>query len=98
ERIRLPDGLSDTAAMELRNLLYNLGSADAQFARLLDALQGRDRPFLLLFFGDHLPGLKAAYPELGFVDGAPAHAQRPPWVLVRGHGSRTWPAERAIAF
>lgn len=98
ERIRLPEGLGDTAAMELRNLLYNLGAADAQFARLLDALQRRNRPYLLLFFGDHLPGFKAIYSELGFVDGRPAHAQQPPWVLVRGQGDRTWPATRAITF
>ncbi|MFC0718477.1 LTA synthase family protein [Luteimonas padinae] len=98
ERIRLPDGLGEGAAIELRNLLYHLGSADAQFARLLDVLQRRNRPYLLLFFGDHLPGLHATYPELGFVDGASARSQQPPWVLIRGRGSDTWPAAREIAF
>lgn len=96
--IPLPEGLGYAASMELRNLLYNLEAADAQFARLLVALQRRNRPYLLLFFGDHLPGLKALYPELGFVDGRPARAQQPPWVLVRGHGDRTWPAPRAITY
>lgn len=98
ERIRLPDGIGEAAGLELRNLLYHLGSADAQFARLLDVLQRRNRPYLLLFFGDHLPGLQAAYPELGFVDGASARQQRLPWLLLRGHGEDTWPAPRAIAY
>lgn len=98
QRIRLPDGLGEAAGMELRNLLYHLGSADAQFARLLDVMQRRNRPYLLLFFGDHLPGLHATYPELGFVDGAPARSQQPPWVLVRGKGADTWPAARRISF
>src|SRR5690606_22221596 len=31
ERIRLPDGIGEAAGLELRNLLYHLGSADAQF-------------------------------------------------------------------
>lgn len=98
ERITLPEGLGDEAGMELRNLLYHLGSADAQFARLLDHLQRRNRPYLLLFFGDHMPGLKSVYPELGFADGKPARSQQLPWVLVRGHGTDTWPAGRAISY
>lgn len=97
-RIDMPEGLSRETDTELRNVLYHLGNADAQFARLLDFLQRRNRPYLLLFFGDHLPGLKSAWPELGFVDGKPPRSQRPPWVLVRGHGDTTWPAERNIVF
>ena len=96
--IALPDGVSADSATELRTLLYHLGSADAQFGRLLEVLQRRDRPYLLLFFGDHLPGLKSTYPELGFVDGKPPRAQRPPWLLLRGQGRTTWPAERDISF
>lgn len=98
ERIDMPEELSQQTHVELRNVLYHLGNADAQFARLLDFLQRRNRPYLLLFFGDHLPGLKSAWPELGFVDGKPPRSQQPPWVLIRGRGDITWPAERSVAF
>lgn len=98
EALTLPDGISAESAIELRNLLYHLGSADTQFARLLGVLQRRERPYMLLFFGDHLPGLKSTYPELGFVDGKSPRTQKPSWVLIRGQGTTTWPADRDIGF
>lgn len=95
--IRLPEGLSGAAARQLRQSLYHLGNADAQFARLLEALQRRGRPFVLLFFGDHLPNLRDAFAELGFVDGRGARQQPVPWLLLRGQGEVLAPVARPIA-
>lgn len=95
--IPLPEGLSDDAARQLRQTLYHLGNADAQFARLLASLQRRGRPFVLLFFGDHLPNLRDAFAELGFVDGRGPRQQPVPWLLLRGQGEVLAPVARPIA-
>jgi hypothetical protein len=88
--IQVPDGLDAGAAREFRNYLYHLRHADREFARLLGGLRARQRPFVLLFFGDHLPAFgKGVYDSLGFVDGLQAKAQFVPWVLVTDSGQAT---------
>jgi Sulfatase len=84
--IQLPPGLDPAAAAEMRNYLYHLRNADREFDRLLAGLRARGRPFVLLFFGDHMPALTGgAYDQLGFVDGGGPREQLVPWVLVT-HG------------
>lgn len=80
--IRLPPGLEPAAALQLRNYLYHLHNADKELGRLLDGLKARRRPFVLLFFGDHLPAFRDVYEQLGFVDGREAAQQEVPWLLV----------------
>ncbi|WP_374013083.1 sulfatase-like hydrolase/transferase [Pseudoxanthomonas koreensis] len=87
EATTLPAGLDEDAALELRNFLYHLHRADAQLARLHQALQARGRPYVLAFFGDHLPALPAPYAQLGFIDGGTPESQYVPWVLVAGKGT-----------
>jgi hypothetical protein len=83
DAVRIPPGLTDKESLELRNYLYHAHRADAQFARLLQALQVRKRPTVLLFFGDHLPGLRDVFQTTGFYDKRAATKQYVPWVLVR---------------
>ena len=83
DAVRIPPGLTPRESLELRNYLYHAHRADAQFARLLNALESRKRPTVLLFFGDHLPGLRDVFQTTGFYDGRPAVKQYVPWVLVR---------------
>lgn len=83
DAVRVPPGLAPKQALELRNYLYHAHRADAQFARLREALQARKRPTVLLFFGDHLPGLRDVFQAQGFYDGRPATKQYVPWVLLR---------------
>ena len=83
DAVRIPPGLTPRESLELRNYLYHAHRADAQFARLLGALESRKRPTVLLFFGDHLPGLRDVFQATGFYDGRPAVKQYVPWVLVR---------------
>jgi len=78
--LQLPSMTSDE---ELRTYLYHLTMADRQLGRLVDALEQRGRPWRLLFFGDHLPGLYA-WNELEFVDGQAPTRQKVPWLIAGG--------------
>lgn len=85
--IRLPSGLDAAAEAELRNYLYHLSNADREFDRLLTGLRSRERPFVLLFFGDHLPAfMGGSYEQPGFVDGRGPEEQSVPWVLLADGG------------
>ena len=84
QSIALPEAVSSPEAQfELRNYLYHQGNADGQLARLLAELGKQPRPYVVLFFGDHLPALGAAYEEAGFVNGEPPQQQLVPWVIAR---------------
>jgi hypothetical protein len=51
------------------NYIRGIQDADASLGRLTDYLDGVGRPVVLVFFGDHLPGLGrnfSAYQELGY--------------------------------
>lgn len=85
--VQVPDGLDEAAAGSLRNYLYHLGNSDRELDRLLEHLRQRGRPFVLVFFGDHLPALPDVYNTLAFVDGGQAEEQAVPWLIV-GDGSR----------
>lgn len=83
DAVQVPTKLEASQALELRNYLYHANRADAEFGRLLEALKHRPRPTVLLFFGDHLPGLLGTFRALGFEDGKEATRQHVPWVLLR---------------
>jgi hypothetical protein len=74
--------LSAAAKLSLRGYLYHAENADRELGRLADALRARPRRTLLLFYGDHLPGLPDVYREAGFDDGAAANEEPVPWLLL----------------
>ncbi len=99
--------LSERSVHLLENYASALHRADRALARLLQALEKRERPTLLVFFGDHLPTLgveKRIYRETGFVSGAE------PSLEERVRMARTalcswsnypvpdWPAELGMSF
>jgi len=93
DAIPVPPGLAGDAKTLLQNYLYHLCHADAQLGRLADALAQRQRPTLLLFYGDHLPALGQAFQVNGFKDGGDQLAQTGSWLLIepahpRATGSR----------
>ena len=83
DAVQVPPGLDAAQALQLRNYLYHTHRADAEFGRLLRAIRARGRPTVLLFFGDHLPGLRGVFNRLGFANGEAATRQQVPWVLLR---------------
>lgn len=78
----VPEGLDEAAAAQLRGYFYHLDNADRELGRLVATLKQRKRRSLLLFYGDHLPGMPNVYSELGFDDGEPGPLQPVPWLLI----------------
>ncbi|GAB3676407.1 hypothetical protein GCM10028792_15450 [Salinisphaera aquimarina] len=86
DAIPVPASVTDPAArLKLRNFIYHMRHADAELGRLVAALQKRSRPTLVVFYGDHLPGLLDAYRQTGFVNGRDHQAQKVPWLMVDTH-------------
>ncbi|MBN8728349.1 MAG: LTA synthase family protein [Xanthomonadales bacterium] len=88
DAIKVPDGVSPKGARVLRNFLVQLADADRELGHLADSLAVRERPTLLIFYGDHLPGLGEGY-ALGFKDGRPANQQGVPYLLINSQDPRT---------
>lgn len=80
--IVLPEALDEYGARTLRHFLFHLAAADHELGRLAAFVQQRERPTLLLFYGDHLPGLHSSFAQLGFVDGNPARSQPVPYLIL----------------
>lgn len=78
----MPERLDAGGRLWFGNYLYLLDDADHELGRLADALRARKRRTLLLFYGDHLPGLAPVYFQLGFDDGRDAKEQPVPWLLI----------------
>ena len=92
-----PEGLDETTAARLRGYLYHLENADRELGRLVSALKQRKRRTLLLFYGDHLPGLPQVYAELGFDDGESGPRQPVPWLLIDTAGTPAHSASETTA-
>lgn len=82
DSIPVPAGLSAEGAEEYRNYVYHIDNADQQLGRLKDYLDTRAKPYVLVFYGDHLPGLGGVYEKLGFKNGAAATEQTVPWIMT----------------
>ncbi|GAA0718996.1 LTA synthase family protein [Dokdonella soli] len=80
--IEMPERLDAGGRLWFGNYLYLLDDADHELGRLAKALVQRKRRTLLLFYGDHLPGLAPVYTQLGFDDGRDAKEQPVPWLLL----------------
>lgn len=97
DAIPVPDGISDDAKLQLRNYVYHMRHADAELGRLADLLKKRERPTLLLFYGDHLPALTETYAKAGFTSGANMLAQTVPYILIDAHGDGPAPQNGDLA-
>jgi len=82
DAIPVPAGIEGRNKLELQNYLYHLRHADAELGRLVDLLAKRERPSVVLFYGDHLPALSNDYQITGFVDGGDMLSQPGTWLLV----------------
>ena len=54
---------------DLHVYLRHLRNADQQLGRLRNALLARSRPYILVFYGEHLPSMPGVYETLGVPDG-----------------------------
>lgn len=80
--IPAPHGLHDNGLQEYRNYVYHIRNADQQFGRLWKFLASRHRPYVLMFYGDHLPSLPHVYKQSAFDNGQSGPRQFVPWVIV----------------
>ncbi|MFK2899908.1 LTA synthase family protein [Dyella jejuensis] len=78
----VPSAIDAKDKRQVQNYLYHMQHADQQLGRLAALLSRRNRPTLLLFYGDHLPGLNDAYRETGFVNGQDMLSQAGTWLLI----------------
>ncbi|KJV37352.1 LTA synthase family protein [Luteibacter yeojuensis] len=97
DAIAVPDGISDDAKLQLRNYVYHMRHADAELGRLADLLKKRERPTLLLFYGDHLPALTETYAKAGFTNGRDMLTQTVPYILIDAHGDGPAPRHDDLA-
>jgi hypothetical protein len=58
-----------TACSDLGVYLRHLRNADRQLARLREFLRSRSRPYVFVFYGEHLPSMPVVYGSLGTPDG-----------------------------
>ena len=82
DAIPVPEGITGRDKLELQTYLYHLKHADAELGRLAKLLARRQRPSVLLFYGDHLPALSNSYQTTGFVDGGDMLGQAGVWLLI----------------
>ena len=87
-KLPMPEQLDAGGRLWFGNYLYLLDDADRELGRLANALAKRERRTLLLFYGDHLPGLAPVYFQLGFDDGRDADQQPVPWLLFDSKNPR----------
>jgi phosphoglycerol transferase MdoB-like AlkP superfamily enzyme len=82
DAIPVPDGVTGANKLELQNYLYHMQHADQELGRLAALLARRERPTLLLFYGDHLPALTDTFNLIGFVEGKDILSQPGTWLLI----------------
>lgn len=97
DAITVPDGISDSAKLQLRNYIYHMRHADEELGRLAELLKHRERPTLLLFYGDHLPALIETYDKAGFANGGSMLSQTVPYILIDAHGDGPAPSRTDLA-
>ena len=72
---RYPDAATEVDASEsastrgsIRTYAEGLRDADRMLSRLVDWAKKRERPTILVYFGDHLPPLGSVYKETGYLE------------------------------
>lgn len=97
DAIPVPEDITDDAKTELRNYIYHMRHADEELGRLAELLRKRERPTLLLFYGDHLPALAKTYDKAGFVDGEDMLSQTVPYIMIDAHQDGPAPERADLA-
>jgi phosphoglycerol transferase MdoB-like AlkP superfamily enzyme len=78
----LPAGLSAKGSQQLTYYLAHLVNGDAALGDFAQRLLARPRWTILLFYGDHLPSLDAAFTDIGFDNGLDHSHQHTRYMLV----------------
>jgi len=95
--IPLPDKLTDPDRTKFKQYLYHLMEADRQLARMAQYVAKRKKPTIMLFFGDHLPGLTNIYEKLGFRNGKTPKEQATDYIVI-GNFRFEWPHKKLASW
>ena len=85
EAIVVPDKVKPQNISSLQQFFFHLRSADTELQRFSSYIHSRKRPTLVLFLGDHLPGLSGVYNDLGFDNGLGPAQQQTPFLLFANY-------------
>ncbi|MGV6851812.1 MAG: LTA synthase family protein [bacterium] len=83
--IKVPEKLSAQSTIALQQYVYHMGHAQEELVRLVKHLQGLPSRSIVLFFGDHLPGLGTVFDELGFKNKQSRYMQTTPYYIFDTH-------------
>jgi phosphoglycerol transferase MdoB-like AlkP superfamily enzyme len=83
--IAVPDKLKPQHYSILQQFFYHLNSADTELERIYTYIKSRKRPTLVMFFGDHLPGLGPVFEDLEFENGLGPRQQKTPFLLLANY-------------
>ncbi|WP_158883186.1 LTA synthase family protein [Rhodanobacter sp. L36] len=86
DSIQAPEKWPAGAVNDYKNYMYHIENADQQLGRLWAYLQTRRRPYVLAFYGDHLPGLDKVYQASGFDDKLSGPEEFVPWFILTSQG------------
>jgi hypothetical protein len=79
------DKLKPQNVSTLQQFFFHLRSADTELQRISNYIHSRKMPTLVLFFGDHLPGMSGVYKDLGFNNGKGPAQQQTPYLLFANY-------------
>ncbi len=96
ETIATPADLSTAAQLQWREYAYHVENADRELGRLMDFLDQRDRETLLLFFGDHLPGLPLVYSAMPSRSGLKPYKLPTPYLILSNRNMVTGKADMTV--
>jgi phosphoglycerol transferase MdoB-like AlkP superfamily enzyme len=89
EPYRYPDAKTEVESVagystrqSIRSYAEGIADADRSLKRLMDWASKRDRPTVIVFFGDHLPPLNQGYTETGFLKEPVPERREPPEALA----------------
>lgn len=80
--IAIPDAAANVRARPLQQYLFHAENVVTELERLWQFTQQRSRKTLLVFFGDHLPGLNQSFDAVGFDNGEAAFQQLTPYLVM----------------
>ena len=92
--IPLPEAANDVPDKPLQQFLFHAENAVTELERLWQFTRQRPRKTVLIFFGDHLPGLNQSFDALGFDDGQAAFQQLTPYLVMSNFPLRSRLPER----
>lgn len=82
---KVPEQLVGENAVAMQQFLYHQQLAQAGLLEIIQDLESRETRSLVLFFGDHLPGLQRVFNEIGFKNGLSSAEQYLPYLFYDTH-------------